>query len=97
MGEIYKGVIWTDHALQRLKEREIKIDDALLVLNSPQRSEKAKIKDAWVFIRQWGNFQLEIVAKENEKRQWVVLSVWPKYLNLPPEPWWRQLCRQIIG
>lgn len=101
MGEIYKGVVWTDHALQRLKERGIKIDYAFLTLNSPDESRWAATKGAWVYYRTWGNERIEVVSKQNEKKQWVVLSVWSKTVygqrQTKPEPWWRYVLRQIIG
>lgn len=97
----YQGVVWTNHALQRLSERGIKIDDALLTLNSPQESRYAETKDAWVFYRTWGKDKIEVVAKQNEKGEWVVLSVWSKKVFDPnrdrSESWWQYLWRQIVG
>lgn len=101
MGEVYKGVIWTDHALYRLKERGIKIDHALLTLNSPAESRFAQKKGAWIYYRTWGEDRIEVVAVQNGKEQWVVLSVWSKKVFLrgqkKPESWWRYLLRQITG
>lgn len=99
MGENYKGVAWTDHALGRLKERGIKIDDALTTLNSPQESRRGKIKDSWVYFRTWGNDRIEVVAKQNDKKEWVILSVWSKKVNAvgKNEPWWKYILRQILG
>jgi hypothetical protein len=100
VGEIYKGVVWTDHALARLKERGIKIDHALLALNSPDESRYAQTKSAWVFYRTWDKDRVEVVAVQNDKKQWVVLSVWSKKVfskDKKPESWWKYLLRQIIG
>lgn len=99
MGMIYKGVVWTDHALSRMKERGIPIDHALVTLNSPQESRRGSDKDAWVYYRTWGNDRIEVVSKQNEKREWVVLSVWSKKVEnvKGPEPWWEYLLRQILG
>ncbi|MGI5826473.1 MAG: DUF4258 domain-containing protein [Patescibacteria group bacterium] len=96
----YKGVIWTKHALQRLDERGIKIDYALLTLNSPDKSRYAQTKGAWIYYRTWDRERIEVVAKQNEKKQWVVLSVWSKIIyskENKPQSWWRYLLRQIIG
>jgi len=99
MGEIYKGVIWTDHALSRMKGRGIPIDHALVTLNSPQESRRGSTPGAWVYYRIWGDDRIEVVAKENERREWVVLSVWSKKVDTikSPEPWWKYLFRQIWG
>jgi hypothetical protein len=96
----YKGVIWTKHALQRLDERGIKIDYALLTLNSSDESRYAQTKGAWIYYRTWGSERIEVVAKQNERKQWVVLSVWSKTVyskEYKAESWWRYLLRQIIG
>ena len=97
----YKGVVWTDHALQRLNERNIKIDHALLALNSPDESRYAQARGAWIYYRTWGNERIEVVARQNERKEWVVLSVWSKTVynkNLDkPEPWWKYVWRQIVG
>ncbi|HUV71920.1 MAG TPA: DUF4258 domain-containing protein [Clostridia bacterium] len=97
----YRGVIWTNHALQRLSERGIKIDHALLTLNSPQESRYAVSKGAWVYYRTWENERIEVVAKQNENQEWVVLSVWSKRIfdkgYAKPESWWKYLWRQILG
>ncbi len=97
----YKGVIWTKHARQRLDERGIKIDHALLTLNSPDESRYAHTKGAWIYYRTWGNERLEVVAKQNERKQWMVLSVWSKIIygkeGKKSESWWRYILRQITG
>jgi len=100
VGEKYQGVIWTDHALKRLRERGIKIEHALTTLNSPQESRRGQIKDSWVYFRIWGDTRIEVVAKQNEWGEWVVLSVWSKNVyerRRKPEPWWKYVWRQIIG
>lgn len=94
----YGGVIWTDHALQRLEERGIKIDHALTTLNSPHESRYAATKDAWVYYRTWGTDRVEVVAKQNEKKEWLVISVWSKTVGeYKPESWWKYIWHQIIG
>lgn len=81
MGRNYGGVIWTNHALQRLSERGIKQGDAWATFSNPQESRKGKIKDSWVYFRNYGNNRIEVVATQNEKRQWIILSVWSKFAN----------------
>ncbi len=100
MGEKYRGVIWTDHALQRLKERGIKIEHALTTLNSPSESRRGQIKDSWIYYRTWDKTRIEVVAKQNERGEWVVLSVWSKNVyqsSGKPESWLHYLWRQVIG
>ena len=78
MDNHFGGVIWTNHALQRLKERGISQKDALATFNRPQNSRYAATKGGWVYYRNWSGYQIEVVATQNEKKEWVILSVWSK-------------------
>lgn len=74
----FKGIIFTNHALDRLKQRQIKQGDAWATLKRPDKSRKGETKGSWVFYKTHGKHRLEVVAKKNDWRQWVVLSVWSK-------------------
>lgn len=74
----YKGVIWTNHALDRMKDRGIKQGDAWATWKKPDQSRYAATKGVWVYYRTWGNQRIEVVAKQNEKKEWIILSVWSK-------------------
>jgi hypothetical protein len=77
----YGGVIWTNHALQRLRERGIKQGDAWATWNRPEQSYKGNLhkgEDAWRFYRTYGNERIEVVARQDENKKWIILSVWSK-------------------
>lgn len=76
MDNHYGGVIWTNHALQRLAERGIKQGDAWATFSNPQSSQYAKTKGAWVFYRTYGVEKIEVVASQNKNKEWIILSVW---------------------
>lgn len=78
MDKNFGGLIWTNHALQRLEERGIKQGDAWATLSHPQESRYAATKGAWVFYRTYGSNRIEVVASQNKEKKWVVLSVWSK-------------------
>jgi len=78
MDNNFGGVIWTNHSLDRLIERKISQGDAWATFSRPQESKYAKTKGAWVFHRNYGSQQIEVVASQNEKKGWVILSVWSK-------------------
>lgn len=78
MNQNFGNVIWTNHALEKLKARGIKQSDAWVVWKSPQESRYAKSKNAWVSAKKVGNQNIEIVSKKNEKGEWVIISVWSK-------------------
>jgi hypothetical protein len=75
MDNHYGNIIWTNHALQRLKERGIKQGDAWATWNRPEQSRKGASGN-WVYYRTYGNQKIEVVAKQNEKKEWIILSVW---------------------
>ena len=100
MEKYYGGVIWTNHALQRLNERGIKQGDAWATWNRPEQSRYAASKGAWVYYRTYNNERIEVVAKKNEKGEWIILSVWSKkvFVNTKPETKsiWRLLLEKIF-
>jgi hypothetical protein len=105
MDRHFGGVIWTNHALGRLKDRGISQGDAWATFNRPEQSRYAKAKAAWVYYRTYGNQRIEVVAKKNEKGQWIILSVWSRtvfakapYSNKEKsQPIWKLMIRQILG
>jgi len=78
MDRNFGGVVWTDHALQRLRERGISQGDAWATWNRPDQSRYAKSKGAWVYYKTYGDQKIEVVAAKNEKGEWVILSVWSR-------------------
>jgi hypothetical protein len=78
MDKHFGGVIWTNHVLQRLEERGVSQGEALSTLKHPERSRYAAVKSAWVYNRTINHRDIEVVATQNEKREWVVMSVWPR-------------------
>ncbi len=82
MDKNYGGVIWTNHAMQRLSERGIKQGDAWATWNRPEQSRYAQSQGAWVYYRTYYDQRIEVVAKQNERKEWIILSVWSKTINL---------------
>lgn len=78
MKKDYGGVIWTNHALSRMQERGIKQGDAWATFKRSDTSRYAKTKKTYVYYRTWGNQRIEVVAKKNEKGEWLIISVWSK-------------------
>ena len=80
MDKNYGGVIWTNHVLQRLKDRGIKQGDAWVTWKRPDKSQFARSRGAWVYYRTFGNKRIEVVAKQNDKKEWLIVSVWAKQI-----------------
>ncbi len=76
----FGGVIWTNHALRRLKQRGISQGDAWATWRRPDQSRYAKSKGTWVYYKTYGNQKVEVVAKKNEKKEWIILSVWSRQI-----------------
>lgn len=80
MDRNFGGVIWTNHALQRLTERGISQGDAWATFQRPEQSRYAAVQGGWVYYRTYGDQRIEVVAKQNERKEWIILSVWSKPL-----------------
>lgn len=74
----FGGVIWTNHAMKRLRERGIKQGDAWAAWRRPDYSRQAKNKGSFVYYKTYGVTRVEVVAKKNEKGEWIILSVWSR-------------------
>jgi hypothetical protein len=83
MDKNFGGVIWTNHALERLQQRGIKQGDAWATFQRPEQSRKGSADGSWVYYKTYGNERLEVVAKKNEQGKWIILTVWnrPIYGN----------------
>jgi len=77
MDRNFGGVIWTNHAMNRMRERGIKQGDAWATWNRSEQSKKGASGN-WIYYRNWGGTQIEVVAKQNERREWIILSVWSR-------------------
>lgn len=78
MDRNFGGVVWTDHALQRLRERGIKQGDAWATFQRPEQSRYATTRGAWIYYKTYGDSKIEVVAKQNERKQWIILTVWSR-------------------
>ena len=96
MNRIYKELIFTNHALARLKQRNVGMGEVWAAWKRPTKSHYAETKGGWVFQRSWGKRQIEVVAKQNESREWIVLSVWANQLRYRPQrPMWLRLLKWV--
>jgi hypothetical protein len=91
MDSNFGGIIWTNHALTRLSQRGIKQGDAWATWRNPDQSRYAAAKGAWIYYKTISDTKLEVVAKQNKNKEWIVLSVWSKpaagrFRDEKPEP-----------
>lgn len=69
-------VVFTNHAIERMKQRGISGDWAWQSVRQPDRTSPGKEKHTTEFIKDFGKHRVTIIAKKNEIGEWVVLSVW---------------------
>lgn len=72
----YRGVIWTNHALSRLTERGISQDYALKAFNTPDQTAEGREPGTTQYSKRFGNALITVVAKQNDKNEWLILSCW---------------------
>ena len=81
--------------------RGIKQGDAWATWNRPEQSRPGSgaQQGAWVYYRTYGDERIEVVAKQNEKKEWIILSVWSKPADtskVKTEPFWQFLMRRVF-
>jgi hypothetical protein len=104
MDKNYGGAIWTNHALDRLKQRGIKQSDAWATFNRPEQSRPASTRGATIYYRRYGNERLEVVASKNDQGTWVIMTVWSRPLfqkkyskHHPTSSFWDRLLESFLG
>lgn len=106
MDNHFGGVIWTNHALDRLRERGIKQGDAWYTWRRPEQTRKGNSGN-WVYYRTYSSAsgpdeRIEVVAKQNEKKEWIILSVWSKTVyrkystTLSGQSFWKLLFKKLL-
>jgi hypothetical protein len=84
MDRNYKGLIWTNHALERMEIRGVSQGDAWATWRRPDQTRYGREKGVWVYYRTWGSQRVEVVAKKNpsassgQAGKWIILSVWSR-------------------
>lgn len=72
----FGGVIWTNHALERLGQRGLSQELALQTFKNADIYYEGKNPGTTEFKKRFGTSTVTLIAKKNEKGQWVVLSNW---------------------
>jgi len=75
----YLDVIFTKHAINRLHNRNLSQSDAWDTFKHPDGSLLGKTVNSRKFYKNYGKQRIEVIAKKNEKGEWVILSCWSKY------------------
>jgi len=81
METYFQNLIFTNHAIKRLYDRGIAQSDAWYTFKHADGVLPGKSPGAKKFYKTYGKQKIEVVAKKNEKGQWVILSCWSKYVG----------------
>lgn len=72
----FGGIIWTNHALDRLGQRGLSQDMALKAFNDADCKSAGKQSGSYEFQKKFGKSYVTVIAKQNESHEWIVLSCW---------------------
>lgn len=72
----YAGAIWTNHALERLEQRGLSQDLAGEAFQHPDKTISGKQSGTIEYQKSFGNSLVTIICKQNERREWIILSAW---------------------
>lgn len=75
--EIYKNLIFTKHALQRMSERSITQDAVFRVVQAPDKQFGTEQSKSVKFIRTLASRKYHIVGQwKKQESKWLIISVW---------------------
>ncbi|MCJ7828030.1 DUF4258 domain-containing protein [Patescibacteria group bacterium] len=74
----YRELIFTTHALTRLKERQLSRLDVWYTWRRPDKTQPGRSPQSWKYTKSKNDQTIQVIAKKNERQEWIVLSVWSK-------------------
>jgi hypothetical protein len=77
MQKEYQGLIFTNHALERVQKRSVSQYDVAQVLKYPDATQETEKPGSTKFIKKINDRNLHVVATYlPEQKQWLIVSVW---------------------
>ncbi len=74
--QYYGNLIWTNHAILRMKNRGLPQDMAREAFLHPDKTISGKTHGSFEYQKHLDHSLVTIIAKQNDKYEWVVLSAW---------------------
>lgn len=72
----YLDLIFTNHALERMNGRGMRQDWAWETWKHPDTQTEGNSHDSIRFEKQIDTYHVTVVAKQNDRREWIVISAW---------------------
>ena len=76
MDNKFGGAIWTTHALERLGQRGLSRGMATEAFQHPDHKASGSTPASIEFQKKFGDSMVSIIAKKNERGEWIILSCW---------------------
>jgi len=94
----YRGLIWTNHALERLEQRKLTQDQIWQTFSEPDTKHTGSRADSYEYTKRMGSHTFSLIATQNEKNEWLVLSCWveppfPGSIDIEKRAAWKQYQR----
>lgn len=72
----YGNIIWTNHAIDRMRDRGLTQERAWEAFRYPDDTIIGKNQDGSKFKKKFDKYLVTVIAKQNEKKEWIVISAW---------------------
>ena len=72
----YGGLIWTNHALERLRQRGLPQDLAWQAYKYPDEVREGNSRNSSTYLKRHGKYLITVIVTENERREHIVVSTW---------------------
>ncbi|MBU2543579.1 hypothetical protein KJ707_03400 [Patescibacteria group bacterium] len=90
MDKYYQNLIFTDHALDRLRLRAISQHQVALVLTHPEKTLPSDKPNQMKFIRTLDNRTIHVMGKYlDDQKKWLVISIWVRGEDDPVPLMWQ--------
>ncbi|OGK67009.1 hypothetical protein A2313_01620 [Candidatus Roizmanbacteria bacterium RIFOXYB2_FULL_41_10] len=76
MNRIFSGLIWTNHALQRLQERQFSQSQAALAYSTPDQIRAGKKANTQEYMKHFGEKTITLIVSNNDRGEKIVVSAW---------------------
>lgn len=72
----YQNLIFTNHANEKIKERQLVKNEVLEAFSRPDSKYNGKKSGTTELKKQFSGYSLTLIVKQNETKEWVLLSCW---------------------
>ncbi len=76
MNTNFRGAIWTNHALERIRERGFDQDAAGWTFTNPDTIRPGKQPETSEYKKRFNEKTITLIGKKNERGEWVIISAW---------------------